>query len=670
MDTKFKKVVSTILLGTIFTYTLPVLAYTKEESVYSKLDANGKAYQTIVSDHLKNTEKESVLQDLSDLMNIENVSGDQELKQENNTLTWKAEGEDIYYEGKTEKQLPIECQVTYELDGEEVSKEEIIGKSGNVKIKLHFTNHEEREVTINGRRQTMYVPFVVAIGTIIDNENNKNITVTNGKIMDDGTKTMVFGVAMPRMQENLAISESQFEIPESVEISMEAKDFESNAIYIFATPKVFEEKDLDIFDKLDGLYAKMNTLSSSMNQIEEGANTLKEGTNTYYEKSQEFNNAVGQIAGGASTLNKNYKDLNDGINNLNAKSGELNTGAEKLNTGATAISDALNGTKEQLGLNDSVTLLVEGGKDIAQGEKDLTAGLDEIIGSVSQVTAVDNSAKIADLKQLLTTNNGTIQKLENGNTSLQATLDQLKLLPETDEIKAQKANIETQITTNSSIVTLLETNNGAIKQTIATLQATDLTQMKALEDGLTSLKDGLDTLQAGTKDLNAGLGKLQDATSQLANASKDLATGSKDLYVGTQTLQAGTNQLSSGSAQIKAGINTLNSGSSQLKDASKSLTEGAGTINDGTETLTDGITQFNKDGIQVLYNTINGQVKDLQVRVEKMQQLANQYKAFTMAEENTEGNVKFIMMIDSLKKEDIAKEQVILPDSEKKEEQE
>ena len=664
MDTKFKKVVSTILLGTMFTYTLPVLAYTKEESVYSKLDANGKAYQTIVSDHLKNTEKESVLQDLSDLMNIENVSGDQELKQENNTLTWKAEGEDIYYEGKTEKQLPIECQVIYELDGEEVSKEEIVGKGGNVKITLHFTNHEEREVTINGRRQTMYVPFVVAIGTIIDNENNKNITVTNGKTMDDGTKTMVAGIAMPGMQENLAISESQFEIPESVEISMEAKDFESNAIYIFATPKVFEEKDLDIFDKLDGLYAKMNTLSSSMNQIEEGANTLKEGTNTYYEKSQEFNNAVGQIAGGASTLNKSYKDLDDGINNLDKSSGKLNSGAKDLNAGATAISDSLQT------VNESVKKLAQGGVDLATGEKDLTAGLDKIIGSVSQVTAVDNKAKITELQQLLTTNNGTIKNLNNGNTSLQATLDQLKLLPETDEIKTQKANIQTQITANSSIITLLETNNGAIEQTIATLEATDLTQMKELEDGLTSLKDGLGTLQAGTTDLNAGLGKLQVGTSQLADASKDLATGSKDLYAGTQTLKEGTNQLSSGSAQIKAGINTLNSGSSELKDASKSLTEGAGTINDGTETLTDGITQFNKDGIQVLYNTINGQVKDLQVRVEKMQQLANEYKTFTMAEENAEGNVKFIMMIDSLKKEDIAKEQVILPDSEKKEEQE
>ena len=37
--------------------SIPVMAYTKEESVYSKLDNNGIAYQTIVSNHLKNTEK-------------------------------------------------------------------------------------------------------------------------------------------------------------------------------------------------------------------------------------------------------------------------------------------------------------------------------------------------------------------------------------------------------------------------------------------------------------------------------------------------------------------------------------------------------------------------------------------------------------------------------------
>lgn len=43
------KIISGALLCTICAYTLPVFAYTKDETVYSKIDSEGKKYQTIVS---------------------------------------------------------------------------------------------------------------------------------------------------------------------------------------------------------------------------------------------------------------------------------------------------------------------------------------------------------------------------------------------------------------------------------------------------------------------------------------------------------------------------------------------------------------------------------------------------------------------------------------------
>ena len=56
------KLISSTLLFSILAYSaLPVMAYTKEESVYSKLDSNGMVYQTTVSNHLKNTEKSELL---------------------------------------------------------------------------------------------------------------------------------------------------------------------------------------------------------------------------------------------------------------------------------------------------------------------------------------------------------------------------------------------------------------------------------------------------------------------------------------------------------------------------------------------------------------------------------------------------------------------------------
>lgn len=218
-----KRIVASALLCSMAAYSLPVFGYTKEESVYTKLDSDGNAYKTTVSEHLKNTDNSELLKDMSDLLNIENVGGDEEFEKNDNSLTWKTKGEDIYYEGTTEKELPIETKISYSLDGVETSKEDIVGKEGKVKITIQFTNKEERKVNINGTTETMYVPFVVGIGTVIDNENNKNIEITNGKVINNGNKTMVIGIAMPGMQESLDISKGTLEIPESVEIKMDAK---------------------------------------------------------------------------------------------------------------------------------------------------------------------------------------------------------------------------------------------------------------------------------------------------------------------------------------------------------------------------------------------------------------------------------------------------------------
>ena len=46
------KITSGVLLCTMLAYTTPVLAFTKDETVYSKIDSNGNNYNTIVNDHI------------------------------------------------------------------------------------------------------------------------------------------------------------------------------------------------------------------------------------------------------------------------------------------------------------------------------------------------------------------------------------------------------------------------------------------------------------------------------------------------------------------------------------------------------------------------------------------------------------------------------------------
>ena len=108
------KVVASTLLVSMVGYTIPVFAYTKDETVYSKLDASGNNYKTIVSEHLKNSEDAELINDLSNLLNVTNTNGEETFTQDGNKFTWNAKGNDIYYQGDTEKELPIDCNIKYE----------------------------------------------------------------------------------------------------------------------------------------------------------------------------------------------------------------------------------------------------------------------------------------------------------------------------------------------------------------------------------------------------------------------------------------------------------------------------------------------------------------------------------------------------------------------------
>ena len=130
MDNKFfKKVTAGALALSFIGYSAPVFAFTKDETVYSKHDVYGKSYNTLVSTHLINSGEENLINDLSDLVNIKNVNGDEEFSQDGNSLVWKADGADIYYQGESSKELPIECKVSYTLDGRNIEAKDLAGKS-------------------------------------------------------------------------------------------------------------------------------------------------------------------------------------------------------------------------------------------------------------------------------------------------------------------------------------------------------------------------------------------------------------------------------------------------------------------------------------------------------------------------------------------------------------
>ena len=73
-----------------------------------------------------------------------------------------------------------------------------MGKSGKVEIKYDFVNNLKTTEKIDGKKIEVYVPFVTVSASILDSDKFSNVEVTNGKVISDGSRTIVAGLAFPR----------------------------------------------------------------------------------------------------------------------------------------------------------------------------------------------------------------------------------------------------------------------------------------------------------------------------------------------------------------------------------------------------------------------------------------------------------------------------------------
>ena len=328
----------------------------KDETVYVLTGADGSVKKIIVSDWLKNELGSASVADKSDLSDIENVKGDESYTINGDNMTvWDAQGNDIYYQGNIQKELPVGLSVRYYLDGKSVSPEELKGKSGKVTIRFDYENRQYETVQINGVNQRIYVPFAMLTGMILDNDTFQNVQITNGKLVNDGDRTVVVGLAFPGLQENLSLSRDDLSIPDSVEITADVTNFSLGMTVTLACNDLFSQLgDVDL-TSLDSTSA-LDQLTGAMDQLLSGSSALYEGLSTLLDKSGELVSGVEELAqgaaaiksgadsvdNGAAQLKAGLADLSSGLNTLSANSEALNSGAKQvfnslLETAATQI---------------------------------------------------------------------------------------------------------------------------------------------------------------------------------------------------------------------------------------------------------------------------------------------------------------------------------------------
>ena len=520
------KIMSCGVIAGLLLETFPVWAITKEESIYAKLNANGQVDKVIVSEHLKiNGEKE--IQDKTKLENIQNVGGNEKYTLDNGKLAWESNGKDIYYQGSTKEELPISLKVTYYFNDKESNIKDMLGKKGSVKIVLKYINNDKHSVKVNGKYETLFTPFVVATTTIIPNINNSNIKVTNGKVVANGTNSVVVTLSTPGLYESLNIE--KLKGMDTVEISYDTESFELSSIYSISTPKLIDSADMEIFDNIDKLYNSINTLVSSSNQLKSGSNKLLQGASQLKDGVYQLKDGINSIYNGSLTIENTLSSSMNNLKNDNTPAIDNNTlvyiensaeqkaieEVEKLFTNeykyaiATQAIQALNSKQEyatmksnitkfqQMGINDN--LVTECSKEtIDESYLEICSKNATYIGQYNilvQVThAMEETAKETAIYTAYTTAKQTAAK-----TAKDTSTEVAKQIATSAKEKAKE-------TTLQSLGTLLT----GIKQLSDGLNLIN-TKMNDLDNGAQELKNGISQLDSGIAQFNSqGINKISN----------------------------------------------------------------------------------------------------------------------------------------------------------------
>lgn len=614
---------------------------TKEESVYVNADADGNTEKITVSDWLKNAGISGTLKDRSTLKDITNVKGDETFEQDGDGVNWNAGAEDIYYQGTTDQELPVGVSISYQLDGEDISPDELVGKSGQVTIRVSYTNHSKVTKTVDGEKKEMYTPFLMATGLILPTDKFTNVEVDDGKIINEGSNNIVVGFGLPGLAESLDVSEDVAEkLPEEFTVTADVTDFSMGNTLTYASASILSDLELDDNDTLDDLEDDIQTLADSSEELVDGSRTLSDSMGELEDKFDDF--AEGE------------KDLNKGIRTLAKSGGKLGKGVKEYTTGvdilAKGVTDYVNGAKT---LTDGNKSLYEAVKDMPKSYKEFSAGITQYTQGVDALGKKETGdalkAGASGVASGISSLNSNLSKLEDSYDNYEALIAGIKA-------QAAQCTDETQKQTLLVYAEKLKELSDSQKASVSALaDATDSdstlkTGADQVSAGVSKMVDGAQTLAASSSALREADGKMTGSIralvtniEKLKSGGEKLSENNRKLLAGAKKIQKAGKTMNSGSKKLISGVSKLKKGSNTLDKATGKVADGIGKLNDGASELYDGMDRFNDEGIQEINKMYEEDFKDLKDRLSALLDISKEYKNFSGIGDGMDGEVKFII---------------------------
>lgn len=638
-ETKNKSIASVCTLAILAASASPVLAESsyikKDETVYTILKKDGTVEKNIVSEWLSGDGSLDKINDKSILKDIKNVKGDEKPTIDGEKVTWDTSKEDLYYQGKTDKQLPITTDIEYELNGRSVTADEIKGQSGKVKITIRLKNNESRNVKIAGENRTVYVPFITATEILMPRENFKNIKTSAGKTVDDGKTSSITAISSPGLEASLDMggdySEIFDKISSTITIEADTNDFKVPEVMIAATSDMSSLEDIDSDSDLGDITSMIDKLKDAGKELLNGTEQLYNGTTELATNYEKFDAGTQTLSGGIQTLTNGVGLIGRNVPMLNQGAQKLMNGIERLSAGQDKFTTGVSMYVENTGN------LYNAYSDIDNGIKNAAAGAEQLSSALSNAGSAGGG--LSELSGSISKN----KELASGMESAANTI--LGDENASEESKAAAKKIIELSQASQSISSKQESAIGGAESSLSSAKS----GLSEAAGAAKQLSAGLSQLSAGSSQYSSKFAQLVDAGKTLEENSGKLDGSTDKLYEGSQQLYNGTTQLQDGTTKLVSGGEELRKGSDKLATSSKQILAGTKKLQGGSKQLYDGVKKAN-DEVTSEVSSKTGKIDDIERLVDTkdvLLDLANDYDNYAGIGEDMNGDVKFIMKVNT-----------------------
>lgn len=483
----------------------------KDEVVYATLSATGDRQEIYIVNAL-DIEKPGKIVDYGAYASLKNLTDLSDIKQNENKVEITAPEGKFYYQGNTnDMSLPWDISISYSINGEELSPEELVGKEGKVKIRIETSTNEKGD-------QAFAENYLLQISLPFDSDVFSNIKADDGMIANAGKDKQVTFTVMPGQEEAFIVEGDVI-------------DFELDGIDITGVPSSMSIDTPDVDEMTD----EMKTLSEAIADINDGV--------------VDFERGIAELNVGASDLEDGSRKYKDGITNLDDSSAELVDGSKEIEKALERVNQSL-GEANELDIGDmnevaeGLTEISNGLDEVASGFTELKEGYNEAYGALSE--AMDNipadvtAEEISELYASGADKKVLGKLLETYEAALTA-----KGIHSDEGVQKVFTAVVPSLNMSIESLTQMSTNIEFIANELSSaLENNDIA------DGITQLQEGIAMLSSEYKNFHSGLVDYTEGVSQLSKTYQDLHNGIVELSKGTKLLVSGVGELHDGTTAL------------------------------------------------------------------------------------------------------------------------